>query len=350
MHSIGPANARIVVVGEAPGRQEELTGIPLIGASGQEFDTMLDEAGLSRSECYLTNVLWTRPPDNKLEAFCVTAPQLKALGGYPERYAGYGPLGTGKYLHPEFLVEVDRLRDELIAVRPNLILAIGATPLWALTGSGGISKVRGTIQATEWGKLLPTYHPAYILRDWSARPIMAADLLKAERESHFRELIRPERYILINPTIPEISEWVAHAERERALAVDVETKGGQITTIGFAYSASEAISIPFVDSRKPGHNAWSDPLEELFVRQLVNRLLTCPAIKIFQNGMYDLQYILKEGYGICNVKEDTMLQHHAMYPELQKSLGFLGSIYTNESSWKLLRKRGKEDSLKKEDS
>ena len=61
--------------------------------------------------------------------------------------------------------------------------------------------------------------------------------------------------------------------------------------------------------------------------------------KLFQNGMYDLQYLLKMGLRPKALAEDTMLMHHSMFPELQKGLGFLGSIYTNESSWKLMRRK-----------
>jgi uracil-DNA glycosylase len=347
IRSIGPRNAKVAFVGEAPGEQEEKVGVPFIGSSGQEFDRLIEEAGFSRRDVFLTNAFFTRPPDNKLEQFCVSAKELKALGGYGPGW-DLGPLGTGKYIHPEFLPELVRLRGELAELKPNLIVALGATALWALTGSTGITRVRGTVQHTEWGKILPTFHPAYILRDWSSRPILLADLLKAERESHFPEIIRPERWVLVEPTIPELCEWVDIGCRSTHLAVDVETKAKQITDFGFSYSPSEAISIPFIDYKKPGNSYWTLE-EEVFVRQQINRLLTCPAVKIFQNGLYDLQYILKERYKICNVQEDTMLQHHAMYPELQKSLGFLGSIYTNEASWKLMRKRAKEEVQKADD-
>lgn len=347
MKALGPSPAKIMVVGEAPGEQEERTGIPFIGSSGQELSDMLAEAGIDRNQCYLTNVLWTRPPDNKLEKFCVSAKELKALGGYPSRY-NMPSLSQGKYLHPEFIPEVERLESELSAVRPNVIIALGGTALWAITRLTGISKLRGTVQPSEWGKVLPTFHPAYIMRDWSARVICVADLLKAERESHFPEIRRPERYILIRPTLEEIDEWIEEASNWPVLSLDVETKSKQITEFGAAYSESEAMSIPFLNYGAANRSYWSFE-DEMEVRRKIQRLLLLPAKKLFQNGLYDLQYLLKEGYKICNVAEDTMLQHHALYPEKQKSLGFLGSIYTNESSWKLLRKRGGEDSFKRED-
>ena len=62
------------------------------------------------------------------------------------------------------------------------------------------------------------------------------------------------------------------------------------------------------------------------------------AKKIFQNGLFDLQYLAKYKLRIVNISDDTMLLHHALYPELPKGLGFLGAAYTNEAPWKLMRK------------
>jgi hypothetical protein len=74
------------------------------------------------------------------------------------------------------------------------------------------------------------------------------------------------------------------------------------------------------------------------VLQLVATILRSPAPKVFQNGLYDLHYIWRT-WRIAprNCLHDTMLRHHAEYPELPKSLGFMGSVYTDELSWKLMR-------------
>ena len=71
--------------------------------------------------------------------------------------------------------------------------------------------------------------------------------------------------------------------------------------------------------------------------EIIRKLLEGPQIKVFQNGLYDLQYITRMGIIPHNCAEDTMLLHHSLMPEMQKGLGFLGSIYTDESSWKIMR-------------
>lgn len=63
---------------------------------------------------------------------------------------------------------------------------------------------------------------------------------------------------------------------------------------------------------------------------------------IFHNCAYDLQYLLREGFRITGPVHDTMLMHHAHLPEMRKSLGFLGSVYTDEPAWKSMRERGEE--------
>src|SRR3990172_1822079 len=75
--SSGPLDAQIMIVGEAPGADEEIAGIPFVGSSGTELTRMLHEAGIVRSECFLTNVCKYRPPENKIEFFFLDAKRTK---------------------------------------------------------------------------------------------------------------------------------------------------------------------------------------------------------------------------------------------------------------------------------
>lgn len=333
--SIGPPHAKIAFVGEAPGAEEETLGIPFVGSAGRLLDDCLLQAGIARSECFLTNVLFTRPPNNRLEAFCVGKSAPGALTKMP-------PLLKGSYLRDDFYPELERLWSELRSVRPNLIVTLGNTANWAIIRQTSISKIRGTAVASPFGKVLPTYHPAAIFRQWDLRPILVADLLKAKAECEFPEVTRPHREIIINPTLAEIEAFIPLAQEAPALAIDIETKNGQITCIGFAVSKSLALVIPFVDNRQIERSYWPQPLQELRAWEFVQQLLFLPCPKIFQNGLYDLQYLRRRKLFVRNALHDTMLLHHAMHPELQKSLGFMGSIYTNEPAWKIMRQRGEE--------
>jgi uracil-DNA glycosylase len=375
----GPHRAKIVFVGEAWGEGEQICRQPFVGESGKELWRMIGEAWPEASpelhrqaskmhkygyawvrdrQAWLeavgvafTNVLALRPPENNLEALCGTKQEV---GG-----ASYilPPLHKGKYLRREFLPELDRLAAELAEARPNLVVALGNTACWALLRATNIGGIRGTVASSRMGeadsppyKVLPTYHPAGVLRQWAWRPIVLADLMKAQREAQYPEIRRPERTVLIDPTIEEVEQWTTEtiSGNWKRLSPDIETAGGQIKCIGFARSRTEALVVPFVDESKKGWSYWGTVVEELRAWECVERLLASSLPKLFQNGLYDLQYLCKLGLRIRNCKDDTMLLHHSLFPELQKGLGFLGSVYTNESSWKLMR-RQKVDTEKRDE-
>jgi DNA polymerase I-like protein with 3'-5' exonuclease and polymerase domains len=188
--------------------------------------------------------------------------------------------------------------------------------------------------------MFPTYHPAAVLRDWSLRPVTVLDLAKARRESEFPEIRRPERTVYIEPDLQDI-EWFffEHLKSASMIAIDIETRGTQITCIGFAPSASIAMTIPFVDDRKPGQFLLGTAELEAEAWEWVRKGLRVACKKLFQNGLYDLNFIWNYGIKVNNAGEDTMLLHHALQPESEKGLGFLGSVYSNDQSWKLLTER-----------
>jgi uracil-DNA glycosylase len=207
-------------------------------------------------------------------------------------------------------------------------------------------------------KFLPTYHPAAIFRAWHWRPIVLADLLKAHRERHSGAICRPRRGLLVSPSVRDVEEWTRRALKgenaaygwssrppARLLAPDIETLKGQIRCIGFARSREDVLVVPFI-ARLSGGSYWPSEQEELRAWQCVRALLESEIPKVFQNGLFDLQYLAPFARPV-NCLHDTMLLHHALFPEMQKGLGFLGSVYTNEHAWKLLRRHGEE--LKKDE-
>jgi hypothetical protein len=249
----------------------------------------------------------------------------------------------GKYIMPQYLRCIDRLKAELESVRPNIVVALGGTAAWALLAQAGITRIRGTVADSTLIpglKVLPTFHPASILRNWSQRPIAMADLMKAKRESEWPEIRTVHRRVLIDPTVEELWQWWNTVNKHGSLACDIETKDGQITMISFADSFDRGVVVPFIRPKtkwEEGVSYWPKLEDEMRAWKFVKHVLASPMAKIWQNGMYDLQYLARMGFRIMGCKHDTMLLHHSLYPELPKALGFLGSIYTNERSWKQLR-------------
>ena len=334
----------IVLLGEAWGEQEEREGKAFVGPTGWELNRMLNEAGIKRSDCFLTNVFNFRPPGNKIEALC--GPKTEGIFGYPS-------VGKHGYIRKQFRGELERLADELDEVNPNVIIAMGNTASWAMLGKTAISKIRGTVQLsthTVTGyKVLPTYHPAAIFRQWSLRPVALMDLIKGKREALFPDIQLPQRQVWIEPTLEDIYEFDRLYIREcKSLAVDIETSGRAITCIGFAPRRDIAIVIPGIVIRRAGRSYWPSVDAERKVYKIIKDILERPVPKIFQNGLYDIAFIYRAWrIGVRNAEDDTMLLHHALYPESLKSLGFLGSVYTNEGAWKGMRE--KIGTIKKED-
>lgn len=363
----------IFLIGEARGENEDRQNSCFIGPSGAELLRMLcaaeiihttsfDQEYLSKyyrdsdplaleaiwqlhPEVYRTNVFQIHPPQNDIEFFC--GPKSTALPGYP-------PLLKSKYVRAEFDPELERLSNEILNHDPNIIICLGNTPLWALAGKTGISKIRGTTLLSTHTvadyKLLPTYHPAAVIRQWELRPTVIADLMKARRENDFPEVRRPKREIWIEPILDDISLFIDKFITNDCtiLSVDIETIGQRITCIGFAPSTDRAIVIPFDDERTKSGSYWSTAADEKRCWQLVRAVLEDERIpKLFQNGVYDIAFLAR-AYGIrtMGATEDTMLLSHALQPEGLKGLGYLGSIYSDEGSWKHMRK--KDETIKKD--
>jgi len=324
----------IVIIGEAWGAEEQKEQAPFIGASGYLLTKMLGEAGIRRSNCHLTNVFNLRPHMNRVTSLC---------GGKNDGIEGYPALATGKWVHYKYTNELDRLREELCKINPNLVICLGNTAMWAMLGRTAISKLRGattlSTHTVTGFKVLPTYHPAAVLRQWDLRPIVVADFVKAERESAFADLRRPKREIWIEPTLKDMEDFYERfIATSDLVSIDIETTGTNITCIGFAPNASVGIVVPFYDPRRKTRSYWPSQDHERRAWEFVKRVLEGGTKKLFQNGLYDIAFLWRSmRLRVANAEHDTMLLHHALQPESLKGLGFLGSVYTDEGAWKQMR-------------
>lgn len=312
-YSEGSPTATVVIVGEALGFEELKKGRPFSGASGWELDKMLGEAGLARHNCYLTNVIHDTKP---FESFY--GPREGAAKGIRKV--------NGRFPHPK--VEAGRLEleAELEQLSPNLIIAMGDVALWAVTGlSDGINRWRGSVLETRFGKVIPTFNPAAVLRNWSDRWISVQDLRRCFRESMYPEVKKPDWNFLVRPTFIEAKDAI-QSIRGKLVAGDIETRSSQIACVGFATDKTNAFCVPFMQVEDEG-NFWSDQ-EELELTLLLRDVLTDPSTRvIFQNGAYDLQYFAKQWGFVPNMSDDTMLMMHVCFPGLKKSLDFQSSLF-----------------------
>ena len=150
--SDGTPHAKLLFVGEAPGREEDLQGKPFVGAAGQLLTKMIQAMGLARQEVYICNVLKDRPPANRTPL--------------PEEVEACLPF----------------LKEQLAIVRPKVICVLGAVAARALLGPHvAITKVRGAVLDYDGTPLVPTFHPAYLLRNPAAKKFAWADLKKVRQ-------------------------------------------------------------------------------------------------------------------------------------------------------------------------
>ena len=133
---VGNPNARLVFVGEAPGREEDLKGEPFVGEAGRLLDKILNAMGMQRDEVYICNVLKCRPPNNR------------------------DPLPEEVETCEVFLMR------QIEAIKPQVIVGLGRFAVHSLLKTRTpISRIRGEWQSYQGVPMMPTYHPAYLLRN-----------------------------------------------------------------------------------------------------------------------------------------------------------------------------------------
>lgn len=352
-------NAKYMFVGEALGAEEDQYRRPLVGISGQEYYNMIEESHwiprgaakeivrnfhpyynqelhrmsisnpnflpldkiLDASSIFITNVCHVRPPNNEIDRFFATKTEAKR-----DRI----PLVNGRYPKQPIQDGIEQLRRDIETIQPTIIIALGGTALWALTGLEGITKWRGSILRVEGGpvgnfgtKLIATFHPADILREWPHRFIAIRDLKRAYIERQWREVREKPKHYIIRPSYAETMEWLDEQSQpeciEEPLGADIETPWGwwnltgHIACMGFATSRSDAICIPFMCvGDKEGY--WP-PDQELEVVLALRRLMTHRPL-FFHKSVFDVMHIMRHWGFMPRLTDDTMVMQHVRFPGL----------------------------------
>jgi len=174
----------LALIGEAPGADEIKLGRPFVGRAGQLLDRALAATGISRERCLIANVFRYRPPDNKIGHFFASR-RRAALENDPLAEE-WGKLGA-EFCRARYATELDALSAALTEAAPPVIVALGRTPLWALTGLNGITALRGQVLPNRLSPapVIATFHPSFVLRQNSIGPeteaTFRADLTAARK-------------------------------------------------------------------------------------------------------------------------------------------------------------------------
>lgn len=336
----GSLGARIMIVGEAPSFDEEEQLKPFVGPSGRELDKLLKDSHISRGDCWLTNVSkYMVPP---------------AIGKKKTPF-----WQRAKEANINLDEQLNELRTEINQIQPNIILALGGTALWALTGIraksnkkdadsgeatrfGGISAYRGSILPAMGRKLIATYHPAHLIHQgkgeiqgyWQ-RQVMVFDFKRAKEQSAFPEINRPNRSLFVCKSSSQLYDFIQRYKNSIKLSVDIEAHGSCIPVcIGLAFNKHEGLTVPLwndINQREAISNLSDNELTSCWI--MLSKLLYEKEI-IGQNFGYDRDKIKRLGFAIRKLTSDTMLKAFAISPELPKNLAFNTSIYTEEPYYK----------------
>lgn len=337
-----------MIVGEAWGKEEDERGEPFVGASGSLLNSMLHDAGLMRSDVFVSNVVNRRPEGNKLKAwipFSKKDQQERERAG--ERFVEW----KGLQVLPLVLEGYNQLRAEIEMVQPNVIVPVGNLALHALVpettkkgpkGVSGITKWRGShlrmdcpptlIQRDGAPKVIPTIHPAAVLREWSYRATVVNDLRRVARNIQSRIYEPPERKFIIRPNFSQTIDALERiltrldAGEDFWITLDKETRAGHTACTGISWSKTEGVVIPqMCIENRDGY--WSLE-EEGHIVWLMYRVLTHPKAKVRgQNLLYDAQYTWRHWHFVPRVHQDTMISHHTVWSDLPKALAFQASMY-----------------------
>lgn len=313
----GKRKSRVMFVGEAPGAREDETHRAFVGRAGQFLDQLLEEeAKLDRSECYITNVVKCRPPGNDTPS----RGQIKTCVGH------------------YFWSEVEQ-------VQPDLIVPLGNSALQGILGRSGIKKHRGTEFETGQlvgGVVLPTYHPAGVLRNPYLEPEIRADFRRIGRFLRGEDSQARETNVRIIRRGAQLDALIKLLRKQEEIAFDLETftfdngirlKGkptvsglqewhedlSVIACISLSWAEGETAVIPLHHESTP----WKNP--DAVLEKLKPILERDDCRYIAHNGKFDCRWLASKGIFV-KLTFDTMLAAHMLDENRSKGLKPLSQV------------------------
>lgn len=282
MRPNGPAKARIMIVGEAPGQSEDEQGIPFVGKSGEYLRNAVDRVGFDLDDAVLTNSIICRPPGNK-------TPSEKEI----------------EYCSPN-------LRETIRSEKPEVIVTLGYSALKAVIGSywnreiGAMERWVGWQIPLENHWICPTYHPSFLLR-------MEDRMLDRIFEKHLRDAFAIKQMPPLRPDYESSIELLYEASninrrvrefcRKPRAAFDFET-----TCLKPEYQHARIVSCSISDGRETIAFPWSES-----VRDATSEFIKSPCKKIASNLKMEERWCLEFlGHGVNAWEWDVMLATHCL--------------------------------------
>lgn len=253
----------------------------------------------------------------------IYAEQIQWLSLLSERPYGGNIYSVGEQARESAL---EGCREALRPGNAKAVLVCGDYLTGALSGKRGIDKWQCSVLPSEYGHLIPCYSTDRVSKDLSLQLWVslcarkAAECLRSERKE-------PKHDFLLNPPLDEALEFLRRVRTADRVSVDIETGRGQINTVGFAISASEAIAINVLPDRlgpEAHFRLWS----------ALDEILSSDQPKVLQNFIYEHLFFSRYGIRMRGVAHDTMICQKFLWPEFEMGLDAVGRMYSQMSYWK----------------
>jgi len=295
---VGSTPAEIMIIGEAPGAEESRQGKPFVGPAGALLSECLKGAGINRDNVYITNVVKFRPT-------------LETSRGVENRPP----------THKEITDYVPFLIKEMQDVQPKLIILLGAVALKVFSGKSGITRARGLITTDQvlGCKLLPTYHPSYILHSIGDSKVrfkeqLIKDLSTAKTyvETGSLEVKRtPTHYTLVDST-EGFEALMCRLFNAPIVDFDLETTGlnydtHEIMCVALSPAEAESYVVPLLVG---GKLYWGDKHQTVIDR--LKGFFESDIPKSAHMGSFDVQFLRKVGIRVKNFACDTLIMHYLL--------------------------------------
>jgi len=302
----GKKNSQLLIVGEAPGQREDEEHAAFVGPAGALLTELLEEAGFSRSDCYITNAVKCRPADNATP----TRLNVRACS--------------------------DFLAKEIDKVQPKLILGLGNTALLALTRRSGITKHRGKLYSAQGIPVICTFHPAAALRSAGYLHPIRADLQAAARRLNGGSTLRTRTVLVTNKV--HLKSLIRVLERADTIAFDLETSGlhewaddAAIVTLGVSWGEGRSAVIPLWHSCIP-----QDQFAANWITTVLHELKPVLEDKtkkyVAHNGKFDCKWLARFGVYVP-LTFDTMIAAHLLDENRSKGLKPLAQMLLGADDW-----------------
>lgn len=300
----GPVPCKVMIVGEAPGKREDESGIRFVGKSEQLLERVLATHGFDRENVFITNAVSCRPPDNRTP----TKAEIRHCSAW--------------------------LSYQIRHVKPKAVLLLGNVPLQSITGEGGIKKKRGRPFERDGITYFPTYHPSYCLRFPEMEDILSKDVETFKQIVKYGGVPREDR---LNPTYVDTREKFTEMLRctTGEVSFDLETSclypwapDARILLLGIGTKEGE-FSLPLKHKNSP----WTEDEQDQMLAALTEKVKHCKLDT--SNGKFDFLWLWVH-YGLewhHYWDFDTQYAHYLWNENEFRGLKHLAQKYEGAPEW-----------------